>query len=46
MYHLQPRVKDAQNPYRTGVLIGNYTEDKFGLMLAAMPVSIYRFCDI
>lgn len=38
MYHLQPRVKDAQNPYRTGVLIGNYTEDKFGIELSKQPV--------
>ena len=28
------RVRDAQNPYRTGVLVGNYTEDRFGRMLA------------
>jgi hypothetical protein len=32
-----PRVRDSQNPYRTGVLVGNYTEDKFGLELAAVP---------
>jgi hypothetical protein len=24
------QVKDAQNPYRTGVLIGNHVEDRFG----------------
>lgn len=23
-------VKDSQNPYRTGVLIGNHVEDRFG----------------
>lgn len=40
MYSQQhTRVRDAQNPYRTGVLIGNYTEDKFGLTLAQQPVS-------
>ena len=32
-----PRVRDSQNPYRTGVLVGNYTEDKFGQELAAVP---------
>jgi len=39
MYSQNPRVRDAQNPYRTGVLIGNYTEDRFGRMLAQQPVS-------
>ena len=23
-------VKDSQNPYRTGVLVGNHVEDRFG----------------
>ncbi len=32
-----PRTRDSQNPYRTGVLIGNYTEDQFGQELAAVP---------
>ena len=32
--------KDPQNPYRTGVLIGNYCEDKFGVELSEKPVSI------
>ena len=31
--------KDPQNPYRTGVLIGNYCEDKFGATLAEKEVS-------
>lgn len=26
----QPKTRDSQNPYRTGVLVGNYVEDKFG----------------
>ena len=39
MYHQNPRVRDAQNPYRTGVLIGNCWEDKFGMELAERPVS-------
>ena len=39
MYHQNPRVRDAQNPYRTGVLIGNCWEDKFGMELATQPVS-------
>ena len=37
MFNQNPRVRDAQNPYRTGVLIGNYTEDRFGRMLAEEP---------
>ena len=37
MYHQNPRVRDAQNPYRTGVLIGNCWEDKFGMELATQP---------
>ena len=36
----QYKVKDPQNPYRTGVLVGNYVEDKFGQELAAKEVSI------
>ena len=40
MYHQNPRVRDAQNPYRTGVLIGNCWEDKFGMELATQPVSV------
>ena len=40
MYHQNPRVRDAQNPYRTGVLIGNCWEDKFGMQLAEEPVSV------
>lgn len=43
MYHQNPRVRDAQNPYRTGVLIGNCWEDKFGMELATQPVSISPF---
>ena len=39
MYQSNPKVRDAQNPYRTGVLIGNYVEDKFGLHHAGQPVS-------
>jgi hypothetical protein len=27
-------VKDSQNPFRTGVLIGNHVEDRFGQDLA------------
>jgi hypothetical protein len=38
-YAQNPKIRDAQNPYRTGVLVGNYTEDKFGCDLAADPVS-------
>ena len=32
-------VKDSRNPYSTGVLVGNYVEDKFGCELAAEEVS-------
>ena len=39
MYNQNPRVRDAQNPYRTGVLIGNCWEDKFGMELATKTVS-------
>jgi len=29
-----PKVRDPQNPYRTGVLISNHVEDRFGQDLA------------
>ncbi len=32
-----PKVRDPQNPYRTGVLISNHVEDRFGLDLAQYP---------
>merc|ERR1719480_705871 len=31
-----PKVRDPQNPYRTGVLISNHVEDRFGQDLASM----------
>ncbi len=31
--------KDSKNPYRTGVLVGNHTEDRFGQEISAKPVS-------
>jgi hypothetical protein len=31
-------VKDSQNPYRTGVLVGNHVEDRFGQDLAQRDV--------
>ena len=31
----QYKTRDPHNPYRTGVLVGNYVEDKFGAELAA-----------
>jgi hypothetical protein len=31
-------VKDSQNPYRTGVLVGNHIEDRFGQEIAQKPV--------
>ena len=37
----QHKNRDAHNPYRTGVLVGNYVEDKFGNEIAAAPVRIY-----
>ena len=40
MYAQNPKVRDAQNPYSTGVLVGNYTEDKFGVDHATNPVSV------
>lgn len=30
--------KGSQNPYRTGVLVGNHTEDRFGRDISAKPV--------
>ena len=42
MYNQNPRVRDAQNPYRTGVLIGNCWEDKFGMEMANTKVRITR----
>ena len=33
------KTKDPQNPYRSGVLVGNYVEDKFGVQLANEEVS-------
>jgi len=33
----QYKTRDPHNPYRTGVLVGNYVEDKFGSELAAKP---------
>ncbi len=32
--------KDSKNPYRTGVLVGNHTEDRFGQEISAKPVSL------
>lgn len=46
MYHQNPRVRDAQNPYRTGVLIGNCWEDKFGRELATQPVSALKTINV
>ena len=39
MYNQNPRVRDAQNQYRTGVLISNFNEDRFGMELSTKPVS-------
>jgi len=33
-------VKDSQNPYRTGVLVGNHVEDRFGQDLIAQDVRL------
>ena len=33
-------VKDSQNPYRTGVLVGNHVEDRFGQELATKEVRL------
>ena len=38
--HGNPRIKDSQNPYRTGVLVGNYTEDRFGRENKDDPVCV------
>jgi hypothetical protein len=35
-------VKDSQNPYRTGVLVGNHVEDRFGQDLAQKDVSFIK----
>ena len=35
----QYKTRDPQNPYRTGVLVGNYVEDKFGAQFAQQEVS-------
>ena len=35
----QYKTRDPQNPYKTGVLVGNYVEDKFGAQAAATEVS-------
>lgn len=32
-----PKTRDSQNAYRTGVLVGNYVEDKFGQEAAQQP---------
>jgi hypothetical protein len=32
-----PKCRDSQNPYKTGVLNGNFVEDGFGRELAQMP---------
>jgi hypothetical protein len=37
-------VKDSQNPYRTGVLVGNHVEDRFGQDLIAQDVGFRRLC--
>ena len=34
MHHANIKTRDSQNPYRTGVLVGNYVEDKFGIQEA------------
>lgn len=33
-------VKDSQNPYRTGVLVGNHVEDRYGQDLAVREVRL------
>jgi hypothetical protein len=33
-------VKDSQNPYRTGVLVGNHVEDRFGYELTQKEVRL------
>ena len=39
----QYKSRDSQNPYRTGVLVSNYVEDKFGMELCQQDVSIRFF---
>ena len=36
----QYKARDPQNPYRTGCLVGNYVEDKFGAELSVQEVSV------
>ena len=36
----QYKTRDPENPYRTGVLVGNYVEDKFGFEQAQQEVII------
>ena len=33
------RDRDSRNPYSSGVLVGNYVEDKFGAEAAMLEVS-------
>ena len=35
----QYKTRDPQNPYRTGVLVGNYVEDKSGAGFVQQEVS-------
>ena len=35
--------KDSQNPYKTGVLVGNHVEDRFGTELAASKKPYWEF---
>ena len=39
----QYKSRDSQNPYRTGVLVSNYVEDKFGMELCQQEVSTHSF---
>ena len=39
----QYKTRDPHNPYRTGVLVGNYVEDKFGAEFAVREVSLTLF---
>ena len=36
----QYKTRDPQNPYRTGVLVGNYVEDQFGIESSMAEVSV------
>ena len=38
----QYKSRDSQNPYRTGVLVGNYVEDNFGQELSVAEVSVFN----